>query len=108
MKGGIALRKWVGDEEGTAYRSPREIREDIRAVSERVARMREGLDFREILGQMLAEYADAAPSSWIPALEAAVAEAEESLRTLGQLEQTLTALGQELADVRAAIFGSVD
>ncbi len=90
---------------GYSYRSPDEIRRDIRAVAEKIEAMEEKLNLREVIISMAAT--SDAPENLIRDLQNLVAEAEETQRQLEMLKDDLAALGAELEDARNALTGWV-
>lgn len=85
------------------YRSPDEIRAEMRRIAERIRVADEQLNIRNMMMSVLTDFADAEPRRWIPELEEALAEAREALADLSHMEDTLQALAEELADARWAV-----
>ena len=82
------------------YRSPREIREDIREIKLTISETGKKLNIRSLLLDMLvSEYSDS-PERLIPELEAAVSEAKEALDELRELNDELAGLEEELEEVK--------
>ena len=85
-------------ERARLYRSPERIREDILEIKSRIESVDSMLNIRDVLTEAINEYADGDPERWIPALAEIVAEAEESLRRLKALKESLGVLSEELED----------
>lgn len=90
---------------GCSYRSPDEIRRDIRAVAEKIDLMEEKLNLREVIVAMAA--ASDTPEALLSDLQSVVAEAEDTLSQLETLKADLSALGEELRESRDALSGWV-
>lgn len=87
------------------YRSPDEIRREMRQIAERIKNTDEQLNVRNMLMSVISDFADAEPQRWIPELEETLAEAKEALEDLAHLQDTLEALAAELAEARWAVRG---
>ena len=110
MKGRITLRTVFRSNystyEGEAprlYRTTEEIRRDIKDIKARIAEANAMLNVRNMLTEVIAEYAEASPERWVPELRALVEDAEETLAGLGGLCESLDMLKCELEDTRWAI-----
>lgn len=82
------------------YRSPSEIKSDIRKISRKIKEADEMLCIRHILMEMISECAEKEPERWIEELEETVLEARETLRELERLKGALEELEEELGDAR--------
>ena len=63
------------------------------------------LNIRNMLTEVIAEYAEASPERWVPELRALVEDAEATLESLAELCTNLDMLRCELEDTRWAIRG---
>ena len=81
------------------YRSPDEIRRDMRSIIEEITEKEEMLSVHNLLLEMIPSWAEESPQRWIPELETMVAEACEALDTIKRLKETLELLALELEDV---------
>ncbi len=82
------------------YRSPLEIHRDMAKISARIRENEEMLSVHNLLFEMIPTWAEKSPESWIPELEATVAEASEALINLRRLQRGLEELRLELEEVR--------
>ena len=82
------------------YRSPSQIRADIKRVRAGLDEIYSMLNVRNLLADMLAEYAEQRPERWIRALEEVISEAEHLLRRAKGLEESLKELKEELDEVK--------
>lgn len=82
------------------YRTPEEIGRDIGSIKEKLEKTGEMLNVRSILIDMISECAEGDPERWIPALRAVVGEAEDALRIMKSLKESLDMLESELSDTR--------
>lgn len=80
------------------YRSPEKIREDICDIKTKIESVKGMLNVRDILTEVIDEYAKGEPEKWIPALSDIVAEAEDTLDRLKKLREDLDILSEELED----------
>jgi seryl-tRNA synthetase len=80
------------------YRSPERIREDILDIKTKIETVKGMLNVRNILTEVIDEYAKGEPEKWIPALSEIVAEAEDTLDRLKKLREDLDMLSEELED----------
>jgi len=87
------------------YRTTEEIRRDIKDIKERIAETSAMLNIRNMLTEVIAEYAEASPERWVPELRALVEDAEATLESLAELCTNLDMLRCELEDTRWAIRG---
>ena len=87
------------------YRTTEEIRRDIKEIKDRIAEATAMLNVRNMLTELIAEYAEASPERWVPELRALVDDAEATLESLGGLCESLDMLKCELEDTRWAIRG---
>lgn len=85
------------------YRSPDKIREDIFEIKTKIEAVDRMLNIRNILTDVIDEYAHGDPEKWIPALSEIVADAEDTLDRLKRLRETLNDLSEELEDTRWAL-----
>lgn len=86
------------------YRHPNEIAGDIRIIKERIEKIKEQLNVRSILGEVIMAYSKSEPDEWIPRLSEITSEAEETLDELNQLSETLDGLRDELEETRCALM----
>ena len=91
-------------EGGHIYRSVYEIKADIRRVMGLIEEINSMLNIRDMLMNMLSDAASDAPSEWLEDLCELVDGAREGLNQLGELEQTLEQLKEELSYTVAAIL----
>lgn len=85
------------------YRTPGEIKRDIRDIGEKIEETNEMLNIRGLLLDMLTSENSGSPERLIPDLEEAVAEAREALIKLGRLKEELTSLEEELGEVKCLL-----
>ncbi|MBQ8720435.1 MAG: hypothetical protein IJY65_05320 [Clostridia bacterium] len=78
------------------YRSPSRIRSDILRVRRGIDEIYSMLNVRNLLADMLTEYAAERPERWIRALEDIISEADALLIRARTLEKTLRELKEEL------------
>ena len=82
------------------YRSPDEIRRDMRSIVDKINEQEEMLSVHNLLLEMIPSWAEQSPERWIPELEEMVAEACEALDTIKRLKEALEYLAIELEDVK--------
>ena len=82
------------------YRSCDEIRQDIKEIKKEISRTMESLNIRNILTEVIAEYAERDPEAWVPALMELVEEADATLNSLVELRDTLCDLRVELEETK--------
>lgn len=82
------------------YRSPDEIRRDMRHIIDKITEQEEMLSVHNLLLEMIPSWAEKSPERWIPELEEMVAEACEALDTIKRLKGALEYLTLELEDVK--------
>lgn len=82
------------------YRSPTEIRADMRQISERICEAEEMLSVRNILLGVISEWSRQEPEKWIRELEETAEEARFSLIRLQKLRDTLCELREELNEAQ--------
>ena len=82
------------------YREPREIRDDIKAITEKIEETSSMLNIREILVNMLMEDNKDAPENLIFDLEDAIMEAKAAIKLFKELNEELTSLEEELEEVK--------
>ncbi len=97
MYRGIDIDSGIG---ARIYREPSEIRRDIRDISIRIEETNSMLNVRELMMNILTGGDFGSPERLISELSAAVAEAEEALVTLRELEEEIGALREELREVK--------
>ena len=85
------------------YRSPDRIREDICEIRTQIQSVDSKLNIRNILTAIIDEVSEGNPERWIPALAAIVKDAEDTLKSLNSLKESLDLLGEELEDTRWAL-----
>ena len=94
-------------EDGTAdaiYRSPEEIISDIEVVRREIKAIRERMNLRELVVELLSdERVVAEPDLWIERLEELTAEAREAEASLGELREMLLELKEELYNTQWAL-----
>ena len=91
-------------EGGHIYRSPSEIRADIRAVRESISEINSMLNIRSMLMQMLSDAIEENPTDWLPEVCELLDGAREGLEQLRELEENLSELRCELEYTRAALL----
>lgn len=97
------LKFQSGSEEGVRmYRSPSKIRSDIQRVRAGIEEIYTMLNVRNLLADMLTDYANERPERWIRALEDIIAEADALLLRAKGLERTLIELKEELDEAICA------
>ncbi len=84
----------------TIYRSPAEIREDIRYIKEKIRGVNEALNLREMLTSILAGERSGEPEMLVETLSEVVEEAKSALDELRGLEEELCELEAELGEVK--------
>ena len=84
------------------YRSPSKIRSDIQRVRAGIEEIYTMLNVRNLLADMLTDYASERPERWIRALEDIIAEADALLLRAKGLERTLLELKEELDEAICA------
>jgi hypothetical protein len=82
------------------YRTPREIRRDICAISERVRETSEMLNIRSLLTEIIMNERLDTPEKLLPELEATIEEAKSALREMTLLSEELSMLEEELRETR--------
>lgn len=82
------------------YRSPSEIRRDMTRISRTIRENEEMLSVHNLLIEMIPEWADKSPETWIPELEEIVDDANEAMDNLKRLKAALELLSDELEDVK--------
>ena len=84
----------------TMYRTPTEIRRDIEAVNIRINEIKNRLNVRNLLGELLEISLKASAESCISDLEEVVAEARDMIEELATLKDTLAELSCELEETK--------
>lgn len=84
----------------TIYRSPAEIREDIKYIKERIIAISEALNLREMLTAILDGDRAGEPEMLVETLSEVVEEAKSALDELRGLEDELCELEAELREVK--------
>ena len=87
------------------YRSPDEIRRDIRALLRKIRESEEMLSVRNILLEVISEWSEAEPERWMAELEETLCEAKESLVHLNELKEGLEELREELRESKRYLLG---
>lgn len=82
------------------YRSPEEIRADMREIADRIREAEEMLSVRNILLGVISEWSEQEPERWVRELEETAEEAHFSLIVLQKLKDTLCQLREELSEAR--------
>ena len=82
------------------YRTPAEIKEDIRKISVSIKETSAMLNIRDLLVNILTSELASKPEKLIPELEDAIAEARWALDSLSKLKEELDSLEDELQEVR--------
>ena len=82
------------------YRTPEEIKRDIRAISVRIEETSSMLNIREMLVNILMSERKESPEKLVLELGDAIDEAREALSMLNGLKQELDLLEEELGEVR--------
>ena len=82
------------------YRTPKEIEADISDLRTRAVEIENMLSVRNLLVEMVTNYADKKPELWIPELESALSEARIALDVLCGLNNQLGELREELCEVK--------
>lgn len=85
------------------YRAPEEIRRDIRRITEKIKEADEMLSVRSILLDLVSECLVSDPHKWIPELRETALLADESLRAMKRLCESLGYLEEELEDTLCAL-----
>ena len=80
------------------YRSPEEINRDIRDLRGRIESLNGMLNPRNIINEMLSECASGNACDWVSALRAIVDDAEQTLESLNELNESLDGLTKELKE----------
>ena len=82
------------------YRSPAEVREDVKAVKLRIKEVSDAVNLRDLLLNILTGERSRDPENLITTLSEAVEEAKEALEELRGLEEELYELEEELREVK--------
>ena len=82
------------------YRSPQEIRSDIRDISSKIRESSEMLNIRSLLTELLMSERSDSPERLIPELEGTIEEASLALARMRELSEELSLLEEELSEVR--------
>ncbi len=82
------------------YRAPSEIRRDMIGISRAIRENEEMLSVHNLLIEMIPEWAEKSPESWIPELEEILADANDAMDNLRRLKAALEGLAEELEDVK--------
>ena len=85
------------------YRTPSEIKTDINDVKIKIDRLCDMLNVRNVISEMLNECATGSISDWLPALKSIVEDAEDTLETLVELNDSLEGLNKELKETRCVM-----
>lgn len=85
------------------YRDPREIREEIGEIKDKIREVNETLSVHNLLMEVMSEWADKEPEKWIGELEETLEFAKDALSTLTELKASLDALREELEETRWAL-----
>ena len=85
------------------YRTLTEIRRDMSRISKEIADTNQRLNIRSMLIELIDESRSEKPENFILDLEEMVGEAREALNKLGELEEELTVLREELRMTRCAM-----
>ena len=85
------------------YREPGEIKHDIRSISLKIEEMREMINIRSLLMEILVGERADKPDELIPELLDAISEAGEALAKLKELSEELTSLEEELLETKCRI-----
>lgn len=88
---------------GALYRTPSEVRADIRRIADAIRETDSRLNIRDMVVETLCTVGGE-PRRLIPSLEALVAESREALDSLGILEEKLDELRAELEESRCRIL----
>ena len=84
------------------YRSPSEIKSDIRDIAIRIKETESMLNVRSLLMDMLTAAAENEPEKWIPEIEEVVNEANATLSELRGLKESLDELFDEWREAKCA------
>ncbi len=84
------------------YRTPAEIKSDIRDISMRIKEVESLLNIRSLLMDMLTAAQKQDPKKWIPEIEEVVKEAGEALEELRALKDELDELFCEWREAKCA------
>ena len=87
------------------YRSPEEIRRDMRGIREGMGRIDSMLSVHNLRSSMLSECKTDELIEKIPELKEAVLDADKSLRLLVRFTKAVTELGRELDEVVCVLRG---
>lgn len=85
------------------YREPSEIKRDITKINNRIEEVRDMINIRSLLMDILVSERADEPEELIPELLDAISEAERSLRILKELSEELSSLKEELYETRCQI-----
>ena len=88
------------------YRSPSEIRKDIKRISEEIDDTLSMINIRSLLIEILSGENLASPEKMIPDLEEAIYEAKGALENMKGLKEELCLLEEELEETRCKV-GSI-
>ena len=85
------------------YRTPGEIRRDINTIKDKIEKVGNMLNIRNMLTEMISECAIGDPERWIPTLRMIVDEAEDSLDMLRGFKENLDELMRELEETKCVL-----
>lgn len=85
------------------YRSPSEIKKDIKKIGEEIDETLSMINIRSLLIDILSGDNAASPEKLIPDLEEAITEAREALGKLRGLKEELCMLEEELEETRCKL-----
>lgn len=80
------------------YRSVADIGRDIGDIRKKIGEANDRLNIRAVLDSVMEQMSDGEPSEWISRLGGIVAEAEQTLADLEQLNKGLDGLSREMED----------
>ena len=84
----------------TVYRSPNEVREDVKYIKERIKEATSSINLRQMLLDILSDERLCNSEKLMSALSDALGEAREAQNELRELEEELVLLEDELREVR--------
>ena len=85
------------------YREPREIKRDIMRINGEIEDIREMINIRSLVMDILVSERREKPEELIPELSDAIGEAERALRIFKELSEELSSLKEELYETRCRI-----
>ena len=93
----IYIKSTFGSE-GRLYRSPNEIKSDIEEVAERLSLIKEMLNVRSLISEVISDQSEGEPKRSAEAINELIEYADEALCEMKELNEVLSELRCELLD----------